>query len=175
MSAAANAMRNILVEQARRKARLRHGGGQRRLDVAGLGLAIEPPGEDVLAVDHAVARLEGPAVFGHAPVHHRQADHFFQTFQVPEDQCTVGPWAGHRYVQVVTPWFGFETAAAAGSGAAVRGDPVAELCRAAYEVALVGLGVVPAVLPFSTYQQTHGLSPVCRFRTGCVENHRTPA
>ena len=56
--AAALAMRRILVEQARRKARLRHGGGQRRLDVADAPLAIEPPGDDVLAVDHAVTRLE---------------------------------------------------------------------------------------------------------------------
>ncbi len=56
--AAALAMRRILVEQARRKARLRHGGGQRRLDVADVGLAIEPAGADVLAVDHAVGRLE---------------------------------------------------------------------------------------------------------------------
>ena len=56
--AAALAMRRIRVEQARRKARLRHGGGQRRLDVADAPLAIEPPGDDVLAVDHAVTRLE---------------------------------------------------------------------------------------------------------------------
>jgi RNA polymerase sigma factor (TIGR02999 family) len=56
--AAALAMRRILVEQARRKARLKHGGGQDRLDVADVGLAIEPPGEDVLAVDQAVRRLE---------------------------------------------------------------------------------------------------------------------
>ncbi len=56
--AAALAMRRILVEQARRKARQRHGGGQQRLDVADVAVAIEPPGEDVLAIDHAVSRLE---------------------------------------------------------------------------------------------------------------------
>ena len=56
--AAALAMRRILVEQARRKGRLKHGGGQQRLDVADAGLATLPPGEDVLAIDHAVARLE---------------------------------------------------------------------------------------------------------------------
>ncbi len=56
--AAALAMRRILVEQARRKGRLRHGGGQKRLDVADAGVAIQPPGDDVLAVDHAVQRLE---------------------------------------------------------------------------------------------------------------------
>ena len=56
--AAALAMRRILVEQARRKGRLRHGGGQQRLDVVDARLAIEPPGDDVLAVDDAVKRLE---------------------------------------------------------------------------------------------------------------------
>jgi RNA polymerase sigma factor (TIGR02999 family) len=56
--AAALAMRRILVEQARRKARLRHGGGQQRLDVDDAGVAVEPPGDDVLAVDRAVRRLE---------------------------------------------------------------------------------------------------------------------
>lgn len=56
--AAAIAMRRILVEQARRKGRLRHGGGQQRLDIADAGVAVEPPGDDVLAVDHAVRRLE---------------------------------------------------------------------------------------------------------------------
>ncbi len=56
--AAAIAMRRILVEQARRKGRLRHGGGQQRLDIADAGVAVEPAGDDVLAVDHAVKLLE---------------------------------------------------------------------------------------------------------------------
>jgi RNA polymerase sigma factor (TIGR02999 family) len=56
--AAALAMRRILVEQARRKARMRHGGGQQRVELDDAEPAIEPPGEDVLAVDEAVRRLE---------------------------------------------------------------------------------------------------------------------
>lgn len=61
--AAALAMRRILVEQARRKARIRHGGAQRRVgvdDAAELepALAIEPPAVDVLAVDAALRKLE---------------------------------------------------------------------------------------------------------------------
>ena len=65
--AAARAMRRILVDEARRKARLRHGGGRQRveLDVGeepgdgrGEGLAIEPPPGDVLAIDEAARRLE---------------------------------------------------------------------------------------------------------------------
>lgn len=56
--AAALAMRRILVEQARRKGRLKHGGDRRRIEIDDAGLAIEPPGADVLAVDRAVQRLE---------------------------------------------------------------------------------------------------------------------
>ena len=56
--AAALAMRRILVEQARRKARLRHGGGGRRVELDEAEIAFEP-NLDVLAVDTAVRRLEG--------------------------------------------------------------------------------------------------------------------
>jgi RNA polymerase sigma factor (TIGR02999 family) len=56
--AAARAMRRILVEQARRKARLRHGDGRPREDLATAEPEIEPPNDDVLAVDEALRRLE---------------------------------------------------------------------------------------------------------------------
>ena len=56
-AAAAQAMRRILVEQARRKATVKHGGGQRRVDVDDVDLALESPGEDVLALDEALQRL----------------------------------------------------------------------------------------------------------------------
>jgi RNA polymerase sigma factor (TIGR02999 family) len=58
--AAALAMRRILVEQARRKRRVRHGGEHRRVDLADLD-QLSPEGQevdDILAVDEAVARLE---------------------------------------------------------------------------------------------------------------------
>lgn len=59
-AAAARAMRRILVEQARRKAREKHGGGHRRADVEvnDLPVSIEKPLGDVLAVDEAVQKLE---------------------------------------------------------------------------------------------------------------------
>jgi RNA polymerase sigma factor (TIGR02999 family) len=59
-AAAARAMRRILVEQARRKARGKHGGEHRRADVAvdDLPVVIEKPLGDILAVDDAVRRLE---------------------------------------------------------------------------------------------------------------------
>ena len=56
--AAARAMRRILVEQARRKARLKHGGGRERIELDDVEPAIQPPADDVLAVDEAVKRLE---------------------------------------------------------------------------------------------------------------------
>lgn len=56
--AAAQAMRRILVEQARRRGRIKRGGGQARVDLELAEPAIESPHEDVLAVDEAVQRLE---------------------------------------------------------------------------------------------------------------------
>jgi RNA polymerase sigma factor (TIGR02999 family) len=56
--AAAQAMRNILVDQARRKAALKRGGGRQRLDLVDSDLAIQPPREDILALDEALRRLE---------------------------------------------------------------------------------------------------------------------
>src|SRR5262249_14514819 len=56
--AAARAMREVLIDQARRKAGWKHGGRQERLElVEGLAI-IEPPAEDVLALEEAVRRLE---------------------------------------------------------------------------------------------------------------------
>lgn len=57
-AAAAQAMRQILVEQARRKAAHKHGGGRERADLEGNEPAIEPPSDDVLAVDRALDRLQ---------------------------------------------------------------------------------------------------------------------
>jgi RNA polymerase sigma factor (TIGR02999 family) len=55
--AAAEAMRRILIERARRKQRLRHGGGRRRLDLAQIDLRDEDAGEELLALDEALQRL----------------------------------------------------------------------------------------------------------------------
>ena len=55
--AAAEAMRRILVENARRKARLKRGGGLVRLDVADLDLAATTPDEKVLLMDEALEKL----------------------------------------------------------------------------------------------------------------------
>jgi RNA polymerase sigma factor (TIGR02999 family) len=56
-SAAAEAMRRILVENARRKRRQKHGGGLVRVDLDEADLACRLPPDDLLALDEAMARL----------------------------------------------------------------------------------------------------------------------
>lgn len=56
--AAAQAMRDILIEQTRRKGARKHGGGWHRIDLtSGLAL-IEPPTDDLLAVTEAIQQLQ---------------------------------------------------------------------------------------------------------------------
>jgi RNA polymerase sigma factor (TIGR02999 family) len=55
--AAAEAMRRIVVENARRKARIRHGGGLRRVDLDGIDLARDESSDDLMALDAALDRL----------------------------------------------------------------------------------------------------------------------
>ena len=56
--AASDAMRRILIDNARRKARRKHGGGQSRVDIADLPLAASTPDHDILLVDEALEKLE---------------------------------------------------------------------------------------------------------------------
>lgn len=56
-AAAAEAMRRILIENARRKRALRHGGGQERLDLASVDPAAEPPDDCLLEMDDALDEL----------------------------------------------------------------------------------------------------------------------
>ena len=56
-AAAAEAMRRILVENARRKRSLKHGGDLSRQDVADIQVAAPEPQEDLLALNEALNRL----------------------------------------------------------------------------------------------------------------------
>jgi RNA polymerase sigma factor (TIGR02999 family) len=56
-AAAAEAMRRILVEAARRKGRLRHGGGRQRLDLEDVPAAGDDRADDLLALDAALDAL----------------------------------------------------------------------------------------------------------------------
>src|ERR1700758_2592853 len=56
--AAAQAMREILIEQARRKDSLKRGAGARRIELSEGVALIEPPAEDLLALDEAIQELQ---------------------------------------------------------------------------------------------------------------------
>jgi RNA polymerase sigma factor (TIGR02999 family) len=56
---AAEAMRRILIERARRKSRLKHGGGWVQLDIEGLSLAAVTPDDKIILINDALERLEG--------------------------------------------------------------------------------------------------------------------
>ena len=56
-AAAAEAMRRILIDNARRKARVRHGGGLSRVQLDSVDLAIEADDETLLRVDEALTKL----------------------------------------------------------------------------------------------------------------------
>ena len=58
-AAAAEAMRRILVDNARRKKSLKHGGDRRRvdIDVDAVGLVTDGDSDDLIALDEALARL----------------------------------------------------------------------------------------------------------------------
>lgn len=56
--AAAEAMRRILVENARRKQSQKYGGDLRRVELDVADVAIENPSEDLMALDEALTRFE---------------------------------------------------------------------------------------------------------------------
>jgi RNA polymerase sigma factor (TIGR02999 family) len=62
-AAAAEAMRRILIENARREQRLKHGGGRARVNLEAAASLADESGEDLLALDEALTKLaaEEPA------------------------------------------------------------------------------------------------------------------
>jgi RNA polymerase sigma factor (TIGR02999 family) len=56
--AAAHAMRRILMLKARRKSRLKHGGGQTRVDVEDVEIPATAADEKILLINEALERLE---------------------------------------------------------------------------------------------------------------------
>jgi len=56
-AAAAEAMRRILVENARRKSRIKHGGGRQRQDLREDDLIADMPDDNLLALDEALSQL----------------------------------------------------------------------------------------------------------------------
>jgi RNA polymerase sigma factor (TIGR02999 family) len=56
-AAAAEAMRRILIETARRKQREKHGGGRQRVDLLEQDLAVDDSPDELLALDAALTKL----------------------------------------------------------------------------------------------------------------------
>jgi len=56
-AAAAEAMRRVLVEQARKRGRLKRGGDRQRLDLDALQLCVPEAADELLALDEALAEL----------------------------------------------------------------------------------------------------------------------
>ena len=54
---AAKAMRRILIDRARRKRRIRHGGDHKQVPLSDVELAAEAPTEELLALDEALERF----------------------------------------------------------------------------------------------------------------------
>jgi RNA polymerase sigma factor (TIGR02999 family) len=55
--AVAEAMRRILIDNARRKRRLKRGGDRDRVEIDHVELTVEGPSDDLLALDEAISRL----------------------------------------------------------------------------------------------------------------------
>jgi RNA polymerase sigma factor (TIGR02999 family) len=85
-AAAAEAMRRILIDKARHRLAVRHGGGQQRVDFEELDLASPTPDDQLLAVDEALDKL--------AVEHPRQAElvklRYFVGLTLPEAAEVLG-------------------------------------------------------------------------------------
>jgi RNA polymerase sigma factor (TIGR02999 family) len=84
--AAAEAMRRILVEAARRKGRLRHGGGHERIDLESACVVASPPSLDLVALDEALESLSRVAPAKAELVKLR----FFAGLTMPEAASSMG-------------------------------------------------------------------------------------
>jgi RNA polymerase sigma factor (TIGR02999 family) len=77
---AARAMRDILVEDARRKNAQKRGGGLERVPLDDIAASFDRPPDDVLALDRALSKLEQEDHVGHQLILLR----FFAGLPVPE-------------------------------------------------------------------------------------------
>ena len=104
--AAAEAMRRILVEEARRKQRDKHGGGLQLLDIQIAEPAVRGPDTDVLAIDEALTKL--------AKGHYEKAElvklRFFAGLTLAEAARALGlsSASGDRYWKYARAWLARE-------------------------------------------------------------------
>src|SRR5262249_32850663 len=111
-AAAAEAMRRILVERARRKRRPKHGGDRQQIDLDE-ALCLVNPREDLLALDDALTQLAAVEPVKAELVKLR----YFAGLSIEEAAACLGisPATAKRYWAVARAWL---FAAVAGSGEA---------------------------------------------------------
>ena len=106
--AAAEAMRRIIVEQARHRGRLKRGGERKRVDLDSACSIEEPPSLDILALDEALTKL--------AAVEPAKADlvklRFFAGLTMPQaaDALGVSLATSERYWTFAKAWLHSELA-----------------------------------------------------------------
>src|SRR5262245_28573297 len=108
-------MRRILVEQARHKGRVRHGGGRKRVELDDVCPVAEAPDTDILALDEALTRLAE-----HDPVRAELVKlRFFGGLTVPEAAATLGISlaTAERYWVFARTWLYAELAKEGAAGA----------------------------------------------------------
>jgi RNA polymerase sigma factor (TIGR02999 family) len=118
--AAAQAMREVLIEQARRKGSLKRGGGAQRVELSEGMALIEPPADDLLALDEAIQMLRAERPHLAEVVHLR----YYAGLTVEETAEVVG-----RSVSTVVREWRFARAWLAGrlgEGAAPAGQEAAD-------------------------------------------------
>ena len=111
--AAARAMRDILVEQARSKAGPRRGGDRQRVELQDAAVAVEPPVDDVLALHEALAELEKEDPLKAQIVNLR----YFAGMSVPEAAQVLGMSERtlHRHWRFIKAWLRSRLGAPAGT------------------------------------------------------------
>ena len=108
--AAAEAMRRILVESARRRQRMKHGGELARIDLVEGAIGSPIPAEELLAVDEALERLELANRQAAALVKLR----YFAGFTIPEaaDKMNISPRKANQIWTYARAWLATEIAGA---------------------------------------------------------------
>jgi len=111
--AAAEAMRRILIDNARRKRRPKHGGDRHQLDLDE-ALAVAEPRDDLLALDEALTRLAAQEPVKAEVVKLR----YFAGLSVEETAACLGiaPATAKRYWTVARAWL-FDALAETGDNA----------------------------------------------------------
>jgi RNA polymerase sigma factor (TIGR02999 family) len=105
-AAAAEAMRRILIEQARRKKSLKQGGDRQRLELEDVEISTDAPADDLLALDEALEKLERTDSLKAAVVKLR----YFAGLTVPEAAAALGisPSTADNYWAYARCWLRLE-------------------------------------------------------------------